>query len=231
MALSNDGMILASAQCSIPIGKEKFQAKIIIWDTNTLREKLFFHQSVQAIQSMAFSRDDRFFITIGNYRKPMLTLWSTNNYSHLLNWQNESSLSYINCLAWNPLRTNEFCLGSTHGIIHFCTINEQIDDTDLRLQVIKREIPILLNEHTITSCIYLTTNSNLILCATNSGVITCWNSRLCLCVLHWKADINEICYMSSINHKLLTGSSIGCLKLCNIENLESNLGQLNSNDS
>jgi hypothetical protein len=56
MVLSNDATVLASAQCSIPIKKEKFQAKIIIWDTKTLRQKLFFHQSVQAIQSMAFSK-------------------------------------------------------------------------------------------------------------------------------------------------------------------------------
>jgi len=56
MALSNDATILASAQCSIPIKKEEFQAKIIIWDTKTLRQKFYFHQSVQAIQSMGFSK-------------------------------------------------------------------------------------------------------------------------------------------------------------------------------
>ncbi len=56
MALSSDGMILASTQCSIPIKKEEFQAKIIIWDTKTLQQKLNFHQSVHAIQSMAFSK-------------------------------------------------------------------------------------------------------------------------------------------------------------------------------
>jgi hypothetical protein len=56
MALSNDGKILASAQCSIPIKNEEFQAKIIIWDTKTLRQKLYFHQAVYAIQSMAFSK-------------------------------------------------------------------------------------------------------------------------------------------------------------------------------
>jgi len=56
MALSNNGTILASAQCSMPIKKEEFQAKIIIWDTKTLQQKLYFHQSVQAIQSMAFSK-------------------------------------------------------------------------------------------------------------------------------------------------------------------------------
>lgn len=164
----------------------------------------------------------------------MLTLWSTIDYSHLLNWQNESSLSYINCLAWNPLRTNEFCLGNTHGIIHFCTIND--DNDDVRLQVIKREIPLILNENKkissdITSCTYLTTNSTLILCATNNGFITCWNSRLFLCILHWKGDSNEICYILSNNSKLLTGSSNGCLKLWNIENLETNIGQINAPNS
>ncbi len=56
MTLSNNATILASAQCSISRNKEELQAKIIIWDTKTLRQKLYFHQSVQAIQSMAFSK-------------------------------------------------------------------------------------------------------------------------------------------------------------------------------
>jgi WD40 repeat protein len=166
----------------------------------------------------------------------MVTLWSATDYSHLLNWQNELSTSYINCLAWNPIRTNEFCLGSSHGTIHFCSINEPTDDPNPRLKVLHGQIPLILNEHTdkscdITACVYVTSAGNLVLCATNSGFITCWNSRLCLCVLHWKADLNEICYMTTIKHKLLTGSSTGCLRLWNIENLEMTLGELNSIDS
>lgn len=173
----------------------------------------------------SYCRDDRFLITIGNYRKPMLTLWSTTDYSHLLNWQNDFTSSHINCLAWNPLRSNEFSLGSSHNSIHFCTINEQSDNSNIRLQVIKGEIPVLLNEHSksssdITTCVYLTSNLNLVLCATNYGYVTCWNSRLALCILHWKADTNEISYLSTMNNKLITGSSIGCLKLWNIQSLE-----------
>ena len=191
---------------------------------------LIFHVSI-------FCRDDRFLITIGNYRKSMLTLWSTKDYSHLLNWQNDFSPSYLNCLAWNPFRTNEFCLGSSHGLIHFCTINESTDDSATRsLHVVKGETPILLNDHTkssfdLTTCVYLNSTAHLVLCATNVGFITCWNSRLCLCVLHWRADLNEICYLSTIDGKLLTGSSNGCLKLWTIENLEKNLVQIDALDS
>ncbi|CAF2433293.1 unnamed protein product [Rotaria sp. Silwood2] len=236
MTLSNDATVLVSAQCSIPIKKEELQVKIIIWDTKTLRQKTYFHVSVQAIQSMAFSKDDRFLVTVGNYRKSMVSLWSKNNFTHLLNWQDEHLSFYINCLAWNPIRTNEFCLGGSHGFLRFCTINEQADDNKLRLQVVNGQIPLLLNEHTktscdITACVYLTSIVNLVLCAMNNGLITCWNSRLCLCILHWKADSNEICYIATTKYKLLTGSSTGCLKLWNIENLETNLEQLNSMDS
>jgi WD40 repeat protein len=161
---------------------------------------------------------------LGNYRKPLLTLWSTTNYTNLIHWQDESPSSYLNCLAWNPINTNEFCLGSSNGTIHFCTIIEETN----RLQVINRQI----NESCdITACIYLTSIINLVLCATNSGLITCWNSHLCLCIFHWKGDVNEICYMTTIKHRLVTGSSTGCLKLWNIENLQANLTQLNSVDS
>jgi len=56
IALSNDVTILASAQCSTIITKDEVQTKIIIWDIKTLRQKLSLHQSVYAIQSIAFSR-------------------------------------------------------------------------------------------------------------------------------------------------------------------------------
>jgi WD40 repeat protein len=247
MTLSNDITVLVSAQCSITINKDELQTKIIIWDIKTLRQKFYLHQSVQAIQSMAFSkyfrltmhhrifdcffyRDDRFLITIGDYRKPLLTLWSTHDYTNLLNWQDESSTSYINCFSWNPMRANEFCLGCSNNLIRFCTIIEQTNDTNVRLQVINGQIPSSISEHLkktceITACIYLISSTNLVLCSTNYGFITCWNTRTNICLLHWKADSNEICFMTTIKHKLITGSSTGCLRLWNTENLEMNLGQ------
>jgi hypothetical protein len=173
---------------------------------------------------------------MGDYRKPMLTLWSTHDYTNLLNWQDESTSSYTNCLAWNPMRANEFCLGCSNGIIRFCTINEQTNDSNVRLQVVNGQIPPSISEHTkktsdITSCVYIISNTNLVLCSTNCGFVTCWNSRTNTCLLHWKADSNEICYMATVKHKLLTGSSTGCLRLWNTENLEANLGQTNTIDS
>lgn len=56
ITLSNDITVLASAQCSIIINKDEVQTKIIIWDIKTYRQKFFIHQSVYAIQSMAFSK-------------------------------------------------------------------------------------------------------------------------------------------------------------------------------
>ncbi|CAF3669977.1 unnamed protein product [Rotaria sp. Silwood1] len=236
ITLSNDITVLASAQCSIIMNKDDLQTKIIIWDIKMLQQKLYLHQSVHAIQSMAFSRDDRFLITMGDYRKPLLSLWSTHDYTNLLNWQDESSSIYMNCLAWNPMRANEFCLGCSNSCIRFCSIIEQTNETNIRLQVINGQIPLSINEHIknsceITSCVYLISNSQLVLCSTNSGFVTCWNTRTNSCLLHWKADSNEICYMTTIKYKLLTGSSNGCLRLWNIENLEVNLGQTNNNDS
>ncbi|UJR26857.1 hypothetical protein I4U23_008168 [Adineta vaga] len=240
MTLSNDGTILASAQCAPAKKAEKSQStKVIIWDTNKLQQKCSFHSSVQAIQTMAFSKDNCYLISIGNYRKPIVAIWSTKNYSHLLNWQDDFSTTYINCLSWNPIRSNEFCIGGSNSTIRICTINvnEQTDENDINLQVVSGTIPIILNEHTkksceITACTYLTSSTvNLVLCATNNGFITCWNSRLCLCVLHWKADSTEISYIATIKHKLLTGSSTGCLKLWNTEDLEMNLGQSNTTDT
>lgn len=173
---------------------------------------------------------------MGDYRKPMITLWSTQDYTNLLNWEDESSSTYINCLSWNPMRANEFTLGCSNGRVRFCTIIEQTNDTNLRLQVANGQVPLSITEHTkvsceITSCAYFISNSQIVLCATNCGFITCWSTRNNSCLLHWKADSNEICFMTTIKHKLLTGSSTGCLRLWNIESLETHLGQSNSSDS
>ncbi|CAF2044469.1 unnamed protein product [Rotaria magnacalcarata] len=236
ITLSHDATMLVSAQCSISIKKEEPQTRVIVWDTKTLRHKTSFNVSARSIQSMTFSKDDHFLATVGNYRKSIVTIWYANHFTRLVNWQDENSSFYINCLAWNPIRMNDFCLGGTNGGVRFCTINEQTDDGNLRLQVVQGQIPILLHEHSkpsfdVTACIYLTSIVNLVLCATNNGFITCWNSRLCLCVLHWKADSSEICYLITTKYKLLTGSSTGCLKLWDIESLETNLGQSDSIDS
>jgi len=178
-------------------------------------------------------RDDRFLLTIGDYRKPLVTLWSTHDYTNLLNWQDESppSSSYINCFAWNPMRANEFVLGCSNNLIRFCTIIETTNETQhVRLQINHGQIPSSLNEQLkkpceITACTYLISSMNLVICATNFGFITCWNTRTNTCLLHWKADANEICFMTAIKHKLITGSSAGCLRLWNIEHLEMNLAQ------
>jgi hypothetical protein len=58
MTLSNDITVLASAQCSIVTHKDEIQTKIIIWDVKILKQNLCLHQSVHAIQSMAFSKYD-----------------------------------------------------------------------------------------------------------------------------------------------------------------------------
>ena len=181
------------------------------------------------------NRDDRFLITIGDYRKCLLSLWSTNDYTNILNWQDESSLSssYINCFSWNPMRANEFCLGCSNNLIRFCTIIEQ---TNFRLQVINKQIPSSLNDNIkklceITACSYLLSTTNFILCSTNNGFVTCWDTHTNNCVLHWKADSNEICFMTTIKYKLITGSSNGCLRLWNTETLENYLGQGNLNNS
>jgi WD40 repeat protein len=174
---------------------------------------------------------------VGDYRKPVLTLWSTQDYTNLLNWQDEtSSSSYMNCLSWNPMRANEFCLGCSNNLIRFCTIIEQTNETNTRLQVVNGQIPTSISEHSkktcdITACVYLISSTNLVLCSTNYGFITCWDTRTNNCLLHWKADSNEICFMATIKHKLITGSSSGCLRLWNTENLETNLRQGNITNS
>lgn len=126
------------------------------------------------------------------------------------------------------MRANELVLGCSNNLIRFCTILEPTgENSHTRLQVVNGQIPSSLNEQLkksseITACVYLISSNNLVLCSTNFGFITCWNTRTHTCLLHWKADANEICFMAAIKHKLITGSTTGCLKLWNTENLETN---------
>ena len=187
--------------------------------------------------SKSLCRDDRFLLTLGDYRRAQITLWSTQDFTSLLHWEDDSpSYSYLNCLAWNPLRANEFSLGGSKGLIRFCTLVEQPSDHSIRLQVINGQIPSSISEHSkkpaeITACVYLTSTVNLLLCSTNSGFITCWNTRTNSCLLHWKADANEISFMTTIKSKLITGSSTGGLRLWNTEGLELNLAQNKFNET
>ena len=56
IALSNDVTVFASAQCANQTTKDEVQTKIIVWDAKTLKQRLVLHQSVYAVQSLAFSR-------------------------------------------------------------------------------------------------------------------------------------------------------------------------------
>ena len=125
--------------------------------------------------------------------------------------------------------TEEFCLGGSSDLVRFCTITDDPTGTQQRLQVAHGQISTNCDRASagpirdVTSCLYMTGPMHLVLCATSDGLITCWNSRLSLCLMHWKADTNELCYMRAVKHRLLTGSSTGCLRLWNIEKLETNL--------
>ena len=244
--MSNDANTLASAQCSLPLETEEgWQAKVILWNVTTRQQIGCLQPAVRAVQCMAFSRyvdrnesslnmwfssrDDRHLITVGNYQRPLVSLWSTRDGTHLLNWQDESSLSYFHCLAWNPMRAEEFCLGGSCDLVRFCTITDGSTGEPQRLQVACAQISSSCDRASgwpgrdVTCCLFLKGLMNLVLCATSNGWITCWNSRLSLRLMHWQADCNELCFMRAVKRQLLTGSSTGCLRLWNIETLETHL--------
>lgn len=193
-----------------------------------VRRTLFFSRSHWTFD---LSRNDRFLLTIGNYQKPILSLWSTDDYRKLCTWQDQSSsLSYLNCLAWNLRSSQEFSIGGSQSVLHFCTIH---DDSQVYLRVLRGQISSLYTSThkagcDITSLAYLPSMLNVILCATNDGLITCWNTRLALCLHYWRVDSNEICWMRLTTNRLLTGSASGSLKLWNIESLLNNLGHVNT---
>ena len=74
-----------------------------------------------AITAMQFSRDDRFLISIGDYRECSIAIWSTLDYSLLAT----SFTRYpIHAVKWDPYTMNEFTTVGQNGSVLFWLLDE-----------------------------------------------------------------------------------------------------------
>ena len=78
----------------VSIDDDKIKLECIIYSVaNNDDEK----ETIKKIKSLVIAddlfiyRDDRFLATVGNYRKPIVTIWYANNFTRLLNWHDENS--------------------------------------------------------------------------------------------------------------------------------------------
>ncbi|EDV28238.1 uncharacterized protein TRIADDRAFT_20616 [Trichoplax adhaerens] len=197
LALQNDCQVLASAAL-----ESKDNGHICLWNTKSgICEKILKHHKGD-ICCLAFSRDDRFLISVGNYLDCAIVVWSTNDHSVLAATQLTEP---IHDLCWDPYTVNEFSSVGANGKIKFWLL----DETNYTISLNKSN-----NCVDFTSVGYA--GDSILYAATNSGIITAWDTRNNSCFAHWEADKKEIGVIVCRGSRMVTGSCTNNLRLWSI---------------
>ncbi|KAG8145469.1 hypothetical protein E2320_012001, partial [Naja naja] len=106
LALSHNAQVLASASAQ---GGGDRRCQICIWNVqNRTCEKILFHHENQ-VQAMAYSQDDRFLVTLGDYVDRVVALWNSQTYDLV---SSTRLAEPVHDLAFNPLSVGQLaCVG------------------------------------------------------------------------------------------------------------------------
>ncbi|XP_026782452.3 WD repeat-containing protein 90 isoform X1 [Pangasianodon hypophthalmus] len=204
LAVTHDAKTVASASG----GGASSKSLICIWNVQdgSRRNSILYHKG--SVQSLAFSRDDLYFLSVGDFEESRVALWSTHSFELLC------SIS-----ASVPLHEAVFCPSSASqlayvgsSVIFFCYIHTHGRGAELQVQTVG--LPEEIGEAEVTSLCYST---NFILyTGTNSGRVCVWDCNTHRCFMTWEADDGEIGVLLCRGHRLLTGSNSKKLKLWSV---------------
>ncbi|XP_010000960.1 PREDICTED: WD repeat-containing protein 90 [Chaetura pelagica] len=202
LAVSHDAQILVSAS-----GKRDGEShcQICIWSIQdgVCSANLCHHKT--QVQAMAFSRDDRFLATLGDYSDQTIALWSTYTYELLAS---TCLLWPVHNVAFSPLAHRELaCVGK--GSVMFWLLEQQ--GADVNLKVHQVPAPGILGAVEMTSLCYGA--EGLLYSGTNSGQICVWDTETNTCFMTWEADEGEIGVLLGGHDRLLSGSNTRRLRL------------------
>ncbi|NP_001157238.1 WD repeat-containing protein 90 [Mus musculus] len=202
LALNQDGQILASASCC---GNTAARCQIRIWDVpkGLCRHLLSHHDT--AVQALAFSPDDEFLVTLGDYADRNLALWSMATYELL---SSTRLLEPVHGVAFNPWDANELICVGTNAITFWLL---QHHGADTCFQVHREPIPEELGASELTSLCYGA--SPLLYCGSSSGQVCVWDTGTGHCFLAWEADDGEIGVLLCSGSRLISGSNTKRLRL------------------
>lgn len=218
LAITHDAQTVASASG----GEASSKSLICIWNVRdgSRRSSVLYHKG--SVQSLAFSRDDLYFLSVGDFEESAVALWSTHSFELLCS----ISVSV-------PLHEAAFCpsgasqlayVGS--GVVFFCRIRTQGRGAELQVQTMG--LPEEIGEAEVTSLCY---DANFILyTGTNSGRVCVWDCNTHRCFMTWEADDGEIGVLLCRGNRLLTGSNSKKLKLWSVTAVQ-NLRPSNSETS
>ncbi|XP_061823595.1 WD repeat-containing protein 90 isoform X2 [Nerophis lumbriciformis] len=204
LAISNDAKIMASAAI-----KCNSSSLICIWDIQSgdCLKTISYHRG--AVQCLAFSKDDCFFLSVGDFTDPMVALWS----SKTLQMLSGVTVSVpIHDAAFCPSAPAQLaCVGRQS--VYFGLI--QSDGQDVELKVMTVRAPAEVGDVEMTAVCYHT--DSLLFTATNRGHLCVWDIKTQTCFMTWEADEGEIGILLCRGNSLLTGSNTHWLRLWEVE--------------
>jgi WD40 repeat protein len=222
MALQFDCVYMASASTFSPASVSDVppSCQIVIWDAiNLTRKKTLTHKSAFQITCLCYSKDDRFLVSVSDYKICSLIVWST--YDYTISASIDRISNAIHDICWDPSICNAFVTCGERRALNFWTLEEKQQNTTLRLH--ECIVPLVLNEIHNTEKYEFTCLAygmeKLLFVATNHGFITVWDTGLGTCILNWSADVNEVVSISCFNNQLISGSASGNLKLWPIQSV------------
>ncbi|XP_049615382.1 WD repeat-containing protein 90 isoform X4 [Syngnathus scovelli] len=204
LAISNDAQILASAA-----SKSASESLIRIWalQSGACLNTVSYHRG--AVQSLTFSKDDRFFLSVGDFSDPSVAVWCGATFRML---SSEGVLGPIHDAALSPSATCQLACVGSQGV-YFGLFTDSGQDGDLRLQ--RARAPVEVGDVELTSLSYH--SDTLLFTATNRGHICAWDIKTQSCFMTWEADEGEIGVLLCRANSLLTGSNTHWLRLWEVE--------------
>ncbi|XP_067343724.1 WD repeat-containing protein 90 isoform X1 [Channa argus] len=209
LAVTNDAQTVASAAGS----SKDNRSLICIWDvqTGTCRETISHHRG--AVQSLAFSRDDRLFLSVGDFSDPEVALWSSKTFQLLSSVRVSGP---VHDAAFSPSAASQLACVGCHGV-YFCLIHTHGQNVDLKVQKVKT--PVQVGDVELTALCYHM--DSFLFTATNRGHVCVWNVKTQSCFMTWEADEGEIGVLLCRGNRLLTGSKTSWLRLWDVAAVES----------
>ncbi|XP_055085612.1 WD repeat-containing protein 90 [Periophthalmus magnuspinnatus] len=201
LAVTDDAQTVASGTG----GTNGIQSQICIWDiqSGVCRKSISHHKG--AVQCLVFSKDDRFFLSVGDFSDPEVVLWSTRTLQLLSSVRVSGPLHDA---AFSPSAANQLaCVGSMG--VYFCLIHERAPDVELKVQSV--DAPVEVGAVEMTALTYH--NDTRLFTATNKGHVCVWDIGTQRCLMTWEADMGEMGVLRCQGSHLLTGSNTRWLRL------------------
>ncbi|PFX32008.1 WD repeat-containing protein 90 [Stylophora pistillata] len=229
LALQHDGLMLASA--SGPSGTVASQ--ILLWNLpeGVCQKVLTYHE--HEIVCLAYSRDDRFLVSVGDYRECSVVVWSTRD---LVVLTSSFARHPVHDIMWDPYTANEFSSVGQDGSVLFWLLDETGDQMTLNVHepevpdeliqskkvVHEPEVPDELiqskkvrDEYNDFTAVWYVGDSTMY-AGTSSGMLSAWDTRQNKCFIHWEGDSTEIGMLMGYGGTLIAGSTSGNLRLWSV---------------